>query len=117
LKDKYFYHVYKLPIWVTELAVVDYSVRQSWKTPRAATQIQYFTAACQMLEGLDYVERYACFAVPQSSAQPATNLLVVRGDITDLGNAYEVIETDPRSRMFNEKEGTARSMWSLLCNA
>jgi hypothetical protein len=58
-----------------------------------------------MLEGLDYVERYAWFAVPQSSAKPATNLLDVHGNITAFGDAYKAIWTILRSGMFQKNGG------------
>ena len=82
--------MYKLPIWVTEFAMVDYSINP-YNVPDDATQAQYLTAACQMLEDLVFVERYAWFAAPQNSAQPPTNLLDSSGSLTALGSKYKAV--------------------------
>lgn len=61
------------------------------KVPNAATQVEYLTAACKMLDGLDAVERYSWFALPQSDVQPPTNLFDKTGTITPLGEAYKEV--------------------------
>lgn len=86
------YEMYRLPIWVTEFAMVDYrDPGREYRTPDDATQSRYLTAACQMLESLEYIERYAWFALPQNNAQPPTNLFDPSGDITALGKAYKAV--------------------------
>lgn len=67
------YNMYKLPIWVTERAYVDY-MQNPPKVPDDNTQVTYMQVAVKMLDSLSYVERYAWFALPESSAQAATNL-------------------------------------------
>ncbi|CAF9930788.1 MAG: hypothetical protein HETSPECPRED_007708 [Heterodermia speciosa] len=79
--------VYRLSIWVAEFATVSYHADPSqWDLPDEATQGRFLTAACQMLNHLPYVEKYAWFAVPQNETQPATNLFDSQGNITPLGN-------------------------------
>ena len=86
------YDMYKLPVWVTEFAMVDYwQLGGEYTTPDDATQVQFLTAACKMLEGLEYVERYAWFALPQNSAQPPTHLFDTSGNITVIGQAYKAL--------------------------
>ena len=84
--------VYGLSIWVTEFAMVSYHADPSqWDLPDEETQGRFLTAACQMLNDLPYVEKYAWFAVPQNETQPATNLFDSQGNITPLGNLYTAI--------------------------
>ena len=84
------YNMYKLPIWVTEWAQIDYSQNPP-TVPDDETQVKYMQAAASMMDGLSYVERYAWFALPQSSAQPATNLFDSSGNITPMGTAYAAL--------------------------
>ena len=79
---------YKLPIWITEFAMIDYSVPDQPKYPDQATQIEFMKQACQMLEDLESVERYAWFAVPQSDKDPATYLVDAGGNLNELGKVY-----------------------------
>lgn len=85
--------MYKLPIWVTEFAMVDYysSDISQFTVPDSETEGRCLTAACEMLEGLDYVERYAWFAVPENANQPAMNLFDTLGNINPFGAAYKAI--------------------------
>ena len=92
------YDTYKLPIWVTEFAMIDYSTNPP-TVPDQGTEAQYLTAACQMLEGLDFVERYAWFAVPQNAKQPATSLADPSGNLNALGNAYKALWSRTRYMM------------------
>ena len=85
------YGMYKLLISVTEFAMVNYTTPTDWTTPDAPTQVIYCTAAGTMLEGLDYVERYAWSAVPQNYKQPATNLADASGALTSVGHSYKAI--------------------------
>ena len=85
------YEMYKLPIWVTEFAMVDYSAFPSFTTPHDATQVEFLNMACEMLDGLEYVERYAWFAVPESQSQPKSNLVDQSGILTPMGRAYKAL--------------------------
>lgn len=86
------YNMYELPIWVTEWAYVDYSNPDGvGVTPSASDQVAYMQAAAKMLDGLSYVERYAWFALPESSGQPDTYLFDSNGNITPQGTAYKAL--------------------------
>ncbi|KAL8719880.1 MAG: hypothetical protein Q9225_003177 [Loekoesia sp. 1 TL-2023] len=88
---------YKLPIWVTEYAMVDYTLGPAvgqLKVPDAATQVDYMKQSTAMLKSLSYVERFAWFAMPQSDAQAPTNLYTSSKDgwqRTQYGEAYKAI--------------------------
>ena len=82
--------MYKLPIWITEYAMVSYDSYPSWNIPDAATQVEYAEASTKMLQSLPYVERYAWFAMPASSSQPAT-YLYDGSTISDVGTAYKAL--------------------------
>lgn len=84
------YNMYRLPIWVTEWAYVDYSQNPP-RVPSDSEQTTFMTAAAQMMEGLSYVERYAWFALPESTVQPATELFDSSGNITPMGTAYKAL--------------------------
>lgn len=86
------YNMYNKPIWVTEWAYVDYSNYPAFTVPSDPSVIvAYMKGAVAMLEGLSYVERYAWFAVPYSSAQPRTNVFDKSGNITPEGTAYSTL--------------------------
>ncbi|KAL8794719.1 MAG: hypothetical protein Q9195_002673 [Heterodermia aff. obscurata] len=84
--------VYRLSIWVTGFAMISRHADPShWNLPDEATQGRFLTAACQMLNDLPYVEKYAWLAVPQNETQPAMNLLDSQGNFTPLGNLYKAV--------------------------
>lgn len=56
------YNMYKLPVWVTEWAFVDYSKDPAFVLS-TTDQVAYMQAAVKMLNELDNVERFAWFAV------------------------------------------------------
>ncbi|MCJ1239080.1 hypothetical protein MMC14_007073, partial [Varicellaria rhodocarpa] len=63
------FRMYRLPIWVTEYAMISFDhgvLPKQVKVPRVETQAQFATAATEMLNGLVFVERYAWFALPQN---------------------------------------------------
>lgn len=95
---------YNKPIWLTEFAMVDYSVWPSFKVPSVDVQQQYLIASCNMLEMLvsqGIVQRYSWFAVPEhvvnkadptsSDNQPPTYLIDSGGQITALGKLYQAV--------------------------
>ncbi len=85
------YNMYKKPIWVTEWAYVDYSKNAPYVPSDSTVLTTYMKSAVAMLEDLSYVERYAWFAVPWSSVQPATNMFDEFGNITPIGAAYSTL--------------------------
>lgn len=84
------YNMYKLPIWVTEWAYVDYS-KDPATVPSTAEQVAYMQAAVKMMDELSYIERFAWVAVPWSSVQPASSLFDEFGSITPMGTAYAAL--------------------------
>ena len=84
------YNMYKLPIWVTEWADINYD--QSPATvPAQSAQVSFMQEAAAMLDGLSYVERYAWFALPENANQPATYLYDSSGNISPMGTAYKAL--------------------------
>ena len=83
--------MYKLPIWVTEWAYVDYG-KNPETVPSTADQVAYMQAAVKTTNGLSYVERFAWFAVPWGSVQPASSLFGEFGGIPPpMGTAYAAL--------------------------
>ena len=82
--------MYKLPIWVTEWADINYDVSPA-TVPAQNTQVQFMQEAVAMLDGLEYVERYAWFALPENANQPATYLYDSAGDLSPMGTAYKAL--------------------------
>lgn len=79
------YDRYRLPIWLTEYALINFSGVP--KFPTQEQQAQFVRASTAMLQGLSYVERYAWFALP--SAEPGdTGLYRDGGAPTTVGSAY-----------------------------
>ena len=56
---------YKLPIWLTEFALIRFAATAVF--PTARQQASFLTAATSMLQRLSYVQRYAWFALPATS--------------------------------------------------
>lgn len=88
------YAVYNKPIWLTEYAMVDFTSTGSsyGSVPGEDVQQDFMKQSVQMLDQLvsqGIVERYAWFALPQSSAQPASNLMDSDGQLNALGQVYK----------------------------
>ena len=56
---------YKLPIWLTEFALIRFAATAVF--PTARQQAAFLTAATAMLQRLSYVQRYAWFALPATT--------------------------------------------------
>ncbi len=56
---------YKLPIWLTEFALIRFASTVTF--PTARQQAAFVTAATSMLQHLSYVQRFAWFALPATS--------------------------------------------------
>ncbi|MDP9791675.1 RNA polymerase sigma factor (sigma-70 family) [Catenuloplanes nepalensis] len=56
------YERYRLPIWVTEYGLINFS--GSPKFPSGAQQAAFIDGSTAMMESLPYVERYAWFSLP-----------------------------------------------------
>lgn len=62
---------YGKPVWLTEYGLIDFS-RKPARYPDAGEQAAFVEASTRMLDGLDFVERYAWFAL--STATSPTGL-------------------------------------------
>ena len=87
------YEKYKLPIWITEFALVDFG---DWSRFTYEDNAKFLTQAFQMLDDLIFVERYAWFA-PSPNGDGLgikTSFLDPEGNRTAVGKAYEDLLSD-----------------------
>lgn len=82
------YDRYRLPIWLTEFALIHFGSSGS-EYPSEAQQAAFLTAATQMLDGLPYVQRYAWFGLPATSGSPSSGLFENGPVVTPVGTAFE----------------------------
>ncbi|MEU9457053.1 glycosyl hydrolase [Streptomyces sp. NPDC048277] len=75
---------YHKPIWLTEYALIDFS-QGTPRYPSQQEQIDFINASTHMLDSLDYVERYAWFAL---STQTSPTGLYNGTDANASGLAY-----------------------------
>ncbi|GAA1888233.1 sigma-70 family RNA polymerase sigma factor [Asanoa iriomotensis] len=80
------YAKYKLPIWLTEFALIRFDGSGA-HYPTDAQQVAFINGATDMLQGLSYVERYSWFGLP-STADSHTGLYKESGQLTPMGSAY-----------------------------
>jgi len=82
------YETYQLPIWVTELALVDWTNQDQFLYEDNA---QFLTDAFRMLDDLPFVERYAWFSPVYGGDgwDIQTSFLDENGNQTAVGQAYE----------------------------
>lgn len=81
---------YKLPIWLTEFALIRFAGAVTF--PTARQQAAFVTAATSMLQKLSYVQRYAWFALPASpgpSGDGTAGLFRPGAIATAAGRAFE----------------------------
>ena len=81
------YDRYHLPIWLTEYALIKFPDTY----PSAAQQVAFINASTAMLSSLPYLERYAWFALPTSSAGDRTGLYRDGSTPTPAGAAYRSV--------------------------
>ncbi|GAB3932412.1 glycoside hydrolase family protein [Micromonospora vulcania] len=77
---------YKLPIWLTEFALIDFS--NGVRFPSQAQQAAFLTAATRMLSGLSWLHRYAWFGLPATD-KDQTGLFRTGSTATAVGRAYQ----------------------------
>ncbi|WCN79270.1 glycoside hydrolase family protein [Micromonospora sp. LH3U1] len=77
---------YKLPIWLTEFALIDFS--NGVRFPTQAQQAAFLTAATRMLGGLSWLQRYAWFGLPATD-KDQTGLFRTGSTATAVGRAYQ----------------------------
>lgn len=92
------YAKYQIPIWITEIGNVDVSTQwwgyQLYEPMSHTNAVKYITEVCEMLESLDYVERYAWFVDHSSniSGTEYTRLFdVSTNELTPEGEAYKAV--------------------------
>ncbi|MET7669633.1 glycoside hydrolase family protein [Micromonospora luteifusca] len=77
---------YRLPIWLTEFALIDFS--DGVRFPTQAQQAAFLTAATRMLGGLSWLHRYAWFGLPATD-KDQTGLFRTGSEATAVGRAYQ----------------------------
>ncbi|MGC4750666.1 glycoside hydrolase family protein [Micromonospora sp. DT201] len=77
---------YKLPVWLTEFALIDFS--NGVRFPTQAQQAAFLTAATRMLGGLSWLHRYAWFGLPATD-KDQTGLFRTGSEATAVGRAYQ----------------------------
>jgi hypothetical protein len=83
---------YKLPIWLTEFALIRFAATATFPTPRQ--QAAFVTAATSMLQRLSYVQRYAWFALPATTGpngDGSAGLFRPGAIATAAGRAFEAV--------------------------
>jgi hypothetical protein len=83
---------YKLPIWLTEFALIRFAATVSFPAP--GQQAAFLTAATSMLQRLPYVQRYAWFALPATSGPTgdgSAGLFRPGATPTAAGRAFEAV--------------------------
>lgn len=93
------YAKYQIPIWITEIGNVDVSTQwwgyQLYEPMSHVNAVKYITEMGNMLESLDFVERYAWFVDHSSniSGTEYTRLFdISTNELTPEGEAYQAIE-------------------------
>ena len=81
------YHRYDLPIWLTEYSLIDFSA-PSPVYPSGAEQAAFVTSSVEMLYSLNFVQRYAWFALPATASGPSTGLYTPGPHATAPGLAF-----------------------------
>jgi len=84
------YTRYRLPLWLTEFALVNWSTDTY---PTESQQASFATAATSMLEKLSYVQRYAWFALPVHQSYGNTGLYNSGPVATQVGQAYQAVDS------------------------
>ncbi|MDG4792990.1 sigma-70 family RNA polymerase sigma factor [Micromonospora sp. WMMD1082] len=79
------YDRYRLPIWLTEFALIDFS--NGVRFPSQAQQAAFLTAATRMLGGLPWLHRYAWFGLPATD-KDQTGLFRTGSEATAIGRAF-----------------------------
>ncbi|MEK8104853.1 glycosyl hydrolase [Micromonospora sp. M12] len=77
---------YRLPIWLTEFALMDFS--NGVRFPTQAQQAAFLTAATRMLGGLSWLQRYAWFGLPATD-KDQSGLFRTGSTATAVGRAFQ----------------------------
>jgi Glycosyl hydrolase catalytic core len=79
---------YKLPIWLTEFALINFGTSPA-TFPAPHQQAAFLAAATRMLQRLPYVQRYAWFALPATAGDQSAGLFRPGAIATAAGRAFE----------------------------
>jgi Glycosyl hydrolase catalytic core len=82
------YARYRLPVWLTEFALIRFGSTTSFPSPRQ--QAAFLTAATSMLGRLGFVQRYAWFALPATTGDGTAGLFHPGAVATRAGRAFEL---------------------------
>ncbi|MEV7327610.1 glycoside hydrolase family protein [Micromonospora sp. NPDC093244] len=77
---------YRLPVWLTEFALIDFS--NGVRFPSQEQQAAFLTAATRMLGGLPWLHRYAWFGLPATD-KDRSGLFRTGSEATAVGRAYQ----------------------------
>ena len=80
------YERYRLPLWLTEFALVNWSANSY---PSDSQQAAFVTAATSMLQDLPFLQRYAWFALPCDASFGNTGLCQPGPVATTVGRAFQ----------------------------
>jgi hypothetical protein len=83
------YARYRLPIWLTEFALIRFGGTVTFPSP--AQQAAFVTAATAMLRQLPHLQRYAWFALPATSGDGSAGLFGPGAVATAAGRAFEAV--------------------------
>ncbi|MFC6014641.1 sigma-70 family RNA polymerase sigma factor [Plantactinospora solaniradicis] len=81
------YQRYRLPIWLTEYALIDFSDGKV-RFPSQQQQAAFVTASTKMLGGLSYLHRYAWFGLPATD-KDLSGLFRTGTQPTAVGRAFQ----------------------------
>ncbi|WP_329103599.1 glycosyl hydrolase [Micromonospora sp. NBC_01699] len=81
------YNRYKLPIWLTEFALMNF-VNGGQRFPTQEQQAAFVTASAKMLAGLPFVHRYAWFGLPATD-RDQSGLFRTGTEATAVGRAFQ----------------------------
>ncbi|MFI6762346.1 sigma-70 family RNA polymerase sigma factor [Micromonospora sp. NPDC050417] len=81
------YNRYKVPIWLTEFALMNFA-DGAQRFPTQAQQAAFLTAATKMLGGLSFVHRYAWFGLPATD-RDQSGLFRTGTEATAIGRAFQ----------------------------
>jgi hypothetical protein len=88
------YDAYRLPVWITEWALVDLDTWSTGTPGFTADEIADFaTDAIRMMDDLDFVERHAWFAAYDGGDgyTLGTHVLEDDGSLTEIGSAFATV--------------------------
>lgn len=120
------YKKYHKPIWITELGAIDvtplWGGYQTYAKPSVELARNYIQEVTQMLESLDFVERYAWFVDSSSDVEGTqyTRLFDTSNDsLTEVGETYAAVKGSTRPKWITvdhtELKAVVGDEYELFC--